>query len=85
VAQLQSCHPLAKPSAKRVKVPAAAGGAPVVLEEDVTEPVVEGITGAFPDKYCLTITPTPGAGVPVQSEMIEGKLHPFTYHAQAVQ
>jgi len=58
----------------------------VVLEEDVAEPVVEGgVTGAFPDKYCLTITPTPGAGVPAQSEMIEGKLHPFTYHAQAVQ
>lgn len=36
-------------------------------------------------KYCLTTTPTGDDGVPFQSLMIEGKLHPETYHAQAVQ
>jgi hypothetical protein len=55
VAQLQSCHPLANESEKRVKVPEAGVEDPVLEEVVEEEPVVvevepEGVEGAFPDK-----------------------------------
>jgi hypothetical protein len=51
----------------------------------VEDPVVDEPPDPPATINLLIVSPMPGTGVPFQSEMIEGKAHPCTYQAQAVQ
>lgn len=56
----------------------------VVVDVDAAFAVVAAATVAEVPSAALTNVPAGAKGVPLQSLIIEGKEHPFTYHAHAV-